>query len=98
MSVKRVSDLPSIENFGDADSRQRFMKSFMEVSYLSSDVGAQTYASNKIKVSELLEAFRYGYYSQTPITGNISVNVQDGDALHGWENYAAAIYEGRVDI
>ena len=101
MSVKRVSDLPSIEGLSaNPEALGRFMKSFMEVSYLSAEQGSQVYASRKVKVNELLDNFRNIYYSKTPITGNISVNWNSDDSQpYGtYGEYAAKICEGRIDI
>ena len=77
MSIKRVSELPSIEGVGTGRPDDRFLRSFMEVSYLSSDAGEQTYASKKVKVQELLDEFRNQYYSKTTISGNVFVNYDD---------------------
>ena len=100
MSIKRVSDLPSIEEF----NLERFKKSFMEVSYLSADQGSQVYASRKVKVQELLDGFRDIYYSKTPISGNVFVNCDlEGDSTGGtgdprYVNYHANVYENRIDV
>ena len=101
MSIKRVSDLPSIEGLSTPDSLEKFKRSFMEVSYLSSDAGgSQTYASRKVKVQELLDGFRDLYYSRTPISGNISVNCDTNSdpngtvPLNGYGNYKVAVHVG----
>lgn len=99
MSIKRISELPSIEGIGKGSPRAQFLKSFMEVSYLSDDMG-QVYASKKVKVQELLDEFRDQYYSKTPITGDVYVNYDKETAtyLDSYSNHEGIVYEGQIDF
>lgn len=72
MSVRRVSDLPSVEN----PESERLRKSFLEVSYLrddSSETG-QKYVSNKFSVGEFVEQAALMGWVSPSVSGDVNIN------------------------
>lgn len=96
MSIKRVSDLPSIED----NERQpidkffeRLGNSFIELSFLSTEA-PQTYSSRKWKYGEMMDALKDMLRFNLALSGNFSVN----DGVDAYPNYNITLSAGHIRL
>ena len=94
MSIRRVSDLPSLtESDWDQD---RFRKSFLEVSYLSSESpNPQKYESVKVPVGDVVANVAQMSYWNPNLSGDLLVNHVSGESEYDHNEYVGIFNFGK---